>query len=198
MPDEENEMKKSLGPKTLVYPAPVWIVGSYDQDGRPNAMTAAWGGICCSKPPCVTVSLQKPRFSYKNILEHKAYTINVASEKLVRQADYLGIVSGKNTDKFAAAGLTAVRADLVDAPCIEEFPLVLECRLVQTVELGIHTQFIGEIMDVKADESVMNADGLPDIEKVAPIIFGPEIRTYHGIGRYLGKAFEIGKNLRSV
>ena len=187
-------MKKSFGPKTLVFPTPVWIVGSYDQNDRPNAMTAAWGGICCSKPPSVTVALQKPRYSYKNILERKAYTINVPSEKFARHVDYMGIVSGKNTDKFAATGLTPVRGELVDAPYIDEFPIVLECRLVQTVELGIHTQFIGEIMDVKADEAIIGADGLPDIEKVAPIVFGPEIRTYHGIGRYLGRAFEIGKN----
>jgi flavin reductase (DIM6/NTAB) family NADH-FMN oxidoreductase RutF len=188
-------MHKSLGPKTLVFPAPVWVVGSYDQHDRPNAMTAAWGGICCSKPPCVYVALQKPRFSYSNIVEKKAYTVSVPSEKYARQADYFGLVSGRNTDKFAVSGLTPVRGDFVEAPYIAEFPLVLECRLLQTVEIGLHTQFIGEIMDVKADESVIGEKGLPDIEKVQPIVFGPEIRTYHGIGRYLGRAFEIGKSI---
>jgi len=188
-------MHKSLGAKTLVYPTPVWVVGTYDQNGRPNVMTAAWGGICCSKPPCVYVALQKPRFSYNNIAEKKAYTVNVPSEKYAREADYFGMVSGRNSDKFAATGLTPIRGDLVEAPYIAEFPLVLECRLLQTIEIGLHTQFIGEIMDVKADESVIGENGLPDIEKVQPIVFGPEIRTYHGIGRYLGRAFEIGKSI---
>lgn len=178
----------------MVFPTPVWVVGTYDQKDRPNVMTAAWGGICCSKPPCIAVALQKPRFSYNNILEKKAFTINVPSEPYVRQADYFGIASGRNTDKFTATGLTPVRGEFVEAPYIAEFPLVLECRLVQTVEIGIHTQFIGEIMDVKADESVIGAEGLPDIEKVQPIVFGPEVRTYHAIGRYLGRAFEIGKD----
>jgi flavin reductase (DIM6/NTAB) family NADH-FMN oxidoreductase RutF len=188
-------MQKSLGAKTVVFPTPVWVVGSYDQKDRPNAMTAAWGGICCSKPPCVYIALQKPRFSYSNIKEKRAYTINVPSEKYVREADYFGIVSGRNTDKFAAAGLTPVRSERVDAPYIAEFPLILECKLIQTIEIGLHTQFIGEIIDVKADESVIGTNGLPDIEKVQPIVYSPENRIYHGIGNFLGKAFEIGKNI---
>ncbi len=188
-------MKKSLGAKALVFPTPVWIVGTYDKDGRPNGMTAAWGGICCSKPPCVYVALQKTRYSFAGIVARQAYTLNVPSETHAREADYFGMVSGRTTDKFAATGLTAVRSELVDAPYIAEFPLVLECKLIQTVEIGLHTQFIGEIMDVKAEDAVVADNGLPDIEKVAPIIFGPEIRTYHGIGRYLGRAFEIGKKI---
>ena len=188
-------MQKSLGAKTMVFPTPVWVVGSYDQNDRPNAMTAAWGGICCSKPPCVYVALQKPRFSYSNIAAKQAYTVNVPSEKYAKEADYFGMVSGRNTDKFAATGLTPVHGDFVEAPYIAEFPMVLECRLIQMVEIGLHTQFIGEIMDVKADDSVIGAKGLPDIEKVQPIVFGPEIRTYHGIGRYLGRAFDIGKSI---
>jgi flavin reductase (DIM6/NTAB) family NADH-FMN oxidoreductase RutF len=188
-------MKKSLGAKALVYPTPVWVVGTYDRKGRPNGMTAAWGGICCSKPPCVYVALQKTRYSYANIAERRAYTVSVPSEKHARQADYFGIASGRTTDKFAATGLTAVRGDLVDAPFVAEFPLVLECSVIETVEIGLHTQFIGEIMDVKADEAILADNGLPDIEKVAPIVYGPEVRSYHGIGRYLGRAFEMGKNI---
>lgn len=188
-------MKQSIGAKTLIFPTPVWIVGSYDKDGRPNGMTAAWGGICCSKPPCVYVSLQKSRYSYANIVARQAYTLNVPSEKYAQEADYFGIVSGRTTDKFAATGLTPVKSDVVDAPYIAECPLVLECKLVQTLELGLHTQFIGEVLDVKADEAVLAEGGLPDIEKVAPIVFGPEIRSYHGIGRYLGRAFDIGKKI---
>ena len=188
-------MKKSLGARALAFTTPVWVVGTYDKDDKPNVMTAAWGGICCSKPPCIYVSLRKPRYSYNNILERKAFTVSVPSEDFAKQADYFGIASGRNTDKFAAAGLTAVKSDLVDAPYVKEFPFVLECNVIHTLEIGVHTQFIGEIMDVKVDEAVLGEKGLPDIEKLKPIIFSPEIHTYHGIGEFLGKAFSIGKEI---
>lgn len=188
-------MKKSLGARTLVYPTPVWVVGSYDGEGRPNAMSAAWGGICCSRPPCLAVSLRSATYTHGNIVGRKAFTISVPSEAHVREADYIGMVSGRNADKFAATGLTPVRSALVDAPYVAEFPLVLECRLLHTVEIGLHTQFVGEILDVKADESVLGGKGLPDIEKVRPILFEPEIRTYHGVGKLIGEAFSIGKEM---
>ena len=189
-------MKESLGARPLVFPTPVWVVGTYDKQGRPDAMTAAWGAICCSKPPCVTISVQKIRYTYGNLMERKAFTINVPSETYSKEADYLGIASGKKIDKFSAAGLTPVKGDLVDAPYVKEFPLVLECILIHTHELGLHTQFIGEIKDVKADKSVLDEKGLPDIEKVKPFTYVPEIRTYYGIGKYLGKAFSIGKEIK--
>jgi flavin reductase (DIM6/NTAB) family NADH-FMN oxidoreductase RutF len=188
-------MKKSVGAKTLVYPTPVFVVGTYDKNGKPNVMTAAWGGICCSKPPCVAVSLRKPRYSYENIVAHKAFTVNITPEQYVKEADYFGIVSGRNRDKFAASGLTAVRSDLVDAPYIKEFPFALECSLLQTVEIGIHIQFIGEIIDIKADEAMLDEKGVPAIEKVKPVLFAPEMQAYYGVGNFLGKAFSIGKEI---
>ena len=188
-------MKTSLGSKTLVFPTPVWCVGSYDQNDKPNVMTIAWGGICCSKPACVTVSLRKATHSYGNIMTHKAYTISVPSERYAREADYFGLVSGKKVDKFAATGLTPLKGEHVHAPYIQEFPMVLECKVIHTHEIGLHIQFIGEIVDVKADENVMGDNGLPDITKVKPLIFAPEARTYHGVGDHLGNAFEIGKSM---
>ncbi|MEJ2696969.1 MAG: flavin reductase family protein [Candidatus Sulfobium sp.] len=186
-------MKKSLGAKTLLYPAPVLVVGSYDKGGKANVMTASWGGICCSSPPCIAVSLRKVTFTYGNVMDRQAFTINIPSEEYLKQADYFGTVSGKNEDKFAVSGLTAVKGDFVDAPYVKEFPLVIECKVLKTVEIGIHTQFIGEIRDVKADETVIDAGGVPDIEKLRPAIFTPESRTYYGVGRHLGKAFSMGK-----
>ena len=188
-------MKKSLGARTLAFPTPVWVVGTYDQDGKPNAMTAAWAGICCSKPPCVAVSLRKATYSYGNLMARRAFTISVPSEAHVREVDYFGMATGKEVNKFAAARLTPVNSTVVDAPYVKEFPLVLECKLLHTLEIGLHTQFIGEILDVKADPEVLGDKGLPDIDKVKPIVFGPEIRTYHGLGKYLGQAFAIGKDL---
>lgn len=187
-------MKKSLGASTNVMPTPVWLVGSYDRDGKPNIATIAWGGVCCSNPPAVTISLRKARHSYDSIMERKAFTVSVASSQFVREADYAGIASGRNADKFAVAGLTPVASELVDAPYVGEFPLVLECRLLQTVEIGVHTQFIGEIVDVKAEEELLT-DGELDPAKVQPLIYSPTNRLYYGLGPVVGRGFEIGKDL---
>ncbi|MGI6414631.1 MAG: flavin reductase family protein [Thermoguttaceae bacterium] len=186
-------MKKSLGAQTLVFPTPTWIVGTYDKDGRPNAMVAAWGGICCSDPPCIAVSLRKATYTYGSLIARKAFSVSVPSESHVREADYFGLVSGRDTDKFSATGLTPVRGDVVDAPYVEEFPMVLECSVLHVIELGLHTQFVGQIMDVKVDEAVLGSQGRPEIEKVRPIIFSPGDRVYHGVGAFLGHAFAIGK-----
>jgi flavin reductase (DIM6/NTAB) family NADH-FMN oxidoreductase RutF len=186
-------MKKSLGAKTLAQPAPAWVIGSYDSKGKPNIMTIAWGGICCSQPPCVTISLRKATYTYGCIKERNAYTINIPSVGQAKEVDYVGTVSGKNVDKFAMTMLTPVRSDLVDAPYIKEFPLVIECRVIHTLEIGLHTQFIGEIMDIKAEESVLGEHGLTDIVKVKPLIFDPGQGSYYSIGERIGKAFSIGK-----
>jgi len=188
-------MKTSLGPKTLIYPTPVWCVGTYDADGRPNVATIAWGGICCSKPPAVTISLRKATYTYGNIMDRQAYTISVPSAAYAKEADYFGIASGKRVDKFKAAGLTPVKSEQVDAPYVGEFPMILECKVIHTFEIGLHTQFIGEIMDVKVDEGVLGEDGYPDMNRIAPIAFAPEYRKYHEIGPLIGDAFSMGKEL---
>ncbi|MBL0224589.1 MAG: flavin reductase family protein [Geobacteraceae bacterium] len=186
-------MMKSLGARTLLFPTPVLMVGTYDRDGKPNLMNAAWGGICCSQPPCVAVSLRKATWSWAGIVERKAFTVGIACEARMVEADYVGIASGRDVDKFAVSGLTPVRSELVDAPYAAEFPVVLECRLLHTVEIGLHTQFIGEIVDVKADSDVLGEDGHPDIMKIQPLIYDTSHKGYHGIGPLLGKAFSVGK-----
>ena len=190
-----DDMKKSLGAKTLLFPTPVLMVGTYDLAGKPNLMNAAWGGICCSQPPCVAVSLRKATYSNGAIVERKAFTVGISCETRVVEADYVGIASGRDVDKFATAGLTSVRSELVDAPYAAEFPVVLECRVLHIVEIGLHTQFIGEIIDVKADHEVIDDDGLPDIMKIKPLIYDTGHKGYHGVGPFLGKAFAIGKEL---
>ncbi len=189
-------MKRSLGSKALIHPTPVWCVGSYDREGKPNVATIAWGGICCSKPPSVTVSLRKATYTYGNIMERKAYTVSVPSERFAREADYFGIVSGKTADKFAATGLTPEKSEIVNAPYVREFPLILECSVTNVVEVGLHTQFIGEVMDVKADEDILDENGLPDLKKLCPVIFTPESCYYYGIGELIGKAFSIGREIK--
>ncbi len=188
-------MKRSLGPKTLLFPAPVFVVGTYDEAGRPNIATVAWGGLCCSDPPCVAVALREATFTHGNIVRRKAFTVNLPGEEHLRLADFCGIESGRTVDKFARAGLTAERAGSVDAPCVVEFPLVLECRLLKTIALGLHTQFIGQILDVKVEECVLNAQGVVDLQKFRPLIFAPDSSAYHGVGPRLGRAFSEGKSV---
>ena len=188
-------MKKSLGAKTLVYPTPVFVVGTYSPNGQPNVMTAAWGGICCSQPPCVAVSLRQATYTHGNIVARKAFTISIPSEAHLRAADYFGLVSGREVDKFAAAKLTPVRSDRVDALYVKEFPMVIECRLAHMFELGLHTQFVGEILDVKVEEAALDSSGAADIKKVKPLVFAPDMQAYYGIGDFIAKAFSAGKSL---
>lgn len=190
-------MKKSRGAKTIVYPTPVFIVGTYATDGKPNAMAVAWGGICCSRPPCVSISVRKATYTYGNLMQRRAFTVNIPGEKHVKYADYFGLVSGRNVDKFAITGLTPVKSDLVDAPYIDEFPLNLACKVLEVHEIGLHTLFVGEIMDVLADESVYKADEKLDIRKVMPVIWAPDDGGYYGIGQYLGESFNIGNEIKS-
>lgn len=188
-------MKKSLGAQTIVYPTPVFIVATYDKENKPNAMAVAWGGICCSSPPCVAVSLRAATYSHGNIMERKAFTVNIPMENHVKECDYFGMASGRNKDKFSKTGLTPIKSDIVDAPYIKEFPLVLECAVIKVVEVGLHTQFIGEIKDVKIDEEFLDGNGNPDIEKIRPFFYAPGVQAYYGTGKNLGQAFSIGKEI---
>jgi len=188
-------MKKSLGAKTILYPTPVLVVGSYDVEGRANVMVAAWGGIACSKPPCVSVSLRSATSSHSNIMARKAFTISLPDEAHAAQADYFGIVSGRDQDKFKVSGLTAARSDVVDAPYVSEFPFVIECSIVAVHELGLHTQFVGEIKDVKVDDALLGDDGRVDLGRLRPILYVPDQQAYYGIGAFVGKAFSMGKGL---
>lgn len=185
-------MKQSRGAKPIVFPTPVFIVGTYDAAGKPNLMAAAWGGICCSRPPSLSISLRPATYTYGNIVARGAFTVNIASEQYVKEADYVGMVSGRDVDKFAATGLTPVRSDLVDAPYVAEFPVVVECKLLHTLEIGLHTLFVGEILDVKGEPAVFDAAGKLDITQVKPLVWAADGGGYYGVGEFLGAAFHIG------
>ena len=116
-------MKKSLGPGTWLYPTPVFVVGTYDAAGKPNVMTVAWGGICCSKPPCVAISVRKATYTYGNLMERRAFTISLPTQDQVVPADFFGVASGRDIDKFAAAGLTAVRVRVGRCPVRRRVPV---------------------------------------------------------------------------
>ena len=182
-------MKQSLGAKTIAVPTPVWLIGTYDEKNKPNLMTAAWGGICCSRPPCIQVSLRAATYSHGNIKKREAFTVNIPSDEYWREADYIGIASGRDTDKITDTGFTVTKSELVDAPVVDQCGLVLECNLKEMVELGLHTMYVGEILDVKADESALT-DGKLDIKKINPIVFNPGDSGYFSIGEKISDAFK--------
>jgi len=190
-------VKLALPAQPILLPCPVLIIGTYDSDGKPNIMNAAWGGIASSQPPCFSVSIREATLTYHNIQQTKAFTVNITSEKYLREADFVGMVSGRECDKFKETRLTPQKSKLVNAPIVKEFPYALECNLVKVVNLGLHTMFIGEIVGMVADSEVLNPNQFPDIEKVRPMLWGSYGNmAYYGIGDKLGDAFSVGKELQ--
>jgi len=189
-------MKQSIGARPVAYPLPVFVVGTYSHAGRPNAMVAAWGGICSSEPPAIAISVRKERSTYRNLMEKREFTISIPPVAYLAETDFFGIVPGEETDKFPATGLTPVRSTLVDAPFVREFPVVLECRTINRLEVGSHVQFIGQILDVKIDDRVIGSDGKPDLSKVNPIGFDLLRSEYYAMGKVVGKAFSAGKKFQ--
>ena len=184
--------KNSLEEMKLAMPVPVWVIGSYGPDGAANLMTASWCGLCCSEPPCVAMSLRPSRLSHGNIIERKAFTVNIPSRQYLAETDFFGMISGKTEDKFSATSLTPVHGKLVDAPYIKEFPLALECVLLRVIELGSHTHFIGEIVDVRENSSVPACNEQVDTARLAPIVCVPANKCYFELGQILGSAYFSG------
>ena len=180
--------KRSLGPRSILYPAPTVVVCTYDPEGRPNMMTASWVGVACSSPAMVSVSLRAATYSHGNIRMRKAFCVGIPTEAQWREVDHVGIVSGRDHLKFKTTDLTPKRSEHVDAPWVEEFPMTLECKLAETHELGLHTQYVGEIVNVLVDPDVMDEEDNVDIKRLRPIIFSPGAGVYHGVGKRLGKA----------
>lgn len=189
-------MKRSIGPKPLVYPLPAFLVGAYLADGKANIMTVAWGGICCSEPPLLAVSIRKERATYQAILDRKCFTVNIPRATMAAETDFAGIASGNKTDKFAELNLTAIKGEFVDAPFVKECPVVLEMALHSYTDLGSHTQFIGEIKDVKVDDNCLDESGNPVISRTNPLFYDGGGREYFQAGAPIGKAFSGGKIFR--
>ena len=179
----------NFGAKPLMYPQPVLIIGTYDENEVPNAMNAAWGITTDFSE--ITISLSDHKTT-DNLKIKKAFTVSMATEDQVIPCDYVGMESGRKVpDKFAKAGFHATKSEYVDAPLIDELPLAMECR-VKSFENGI---LVGEIVNVSADESVVT-DGAVDITKVKPISFDPFGNAYYGIGSKAGNAFKDGMALK--
>ncbi len=186
----------SLGPQAFLSPAPVMLVGTYDVEGRPNIMTATWGGVCCSQPPCLSVSLRRSTWTCRALQQKKAFTVSIPDRGMAGQADFAGLVSGSQENKFQTLGLTPVPGDHVDAPFVAECPVVLELLLRHTLELGSHIQFVGEIIDVKVNKDCLTPEGLPDASRIDALSFAPLTKEYYGTGEFVARAFAVGKTVK--
>lgn len=181
-------MRKNIGVHTFLYPQPVLMIATFDKDGNPDCMNAAWGGI--SDTNKITIAISASHKTTKNILKTKAFTISPATKKYVKECDYLGIASGNDIkDKLKACGLHATKSELVNAPIIEEFPLTLICKLVSydtTNEI-----LVGEIIDISVDEAILTNNKI-DVDKLEPISFDPVNNAYLLVKEKVGNAFKDG------
>lgn len=186
-------MRKNFGAKPLSYPQPVLIVAAYDENGTPNAMNAAWGGISDSEE--ISMCLSSGHKTVKDILKTGAFTVSMADAAHVTECDYLGIVSGNRVpDKLAKSGFHTTKSAFVNAPLIDELPIALECRLKDyKPETGMMR---GEIVNVSVDERVLDENGNVDPAKASPITFDPFNNTYLRLGEKVGNAFSDGKRIK--
>ena len=189
-------MKKvTLGPETYVYPKPAFLIGA-NVNEKPSFMAAAWCGILKSEPPMIGVGIRPQRHTFKGVQENSTFSVNVPSVNQMKEMDYCGIYSGVKEDKNKICGFTIFYGKLETAPLIEQFPVNLECKVVQELKLGSHFLFVGQIEEIHASEDALT-NGLPDIEKIKPIIYssGAE-KMYHGLGERIGPAHRAGMELK--
>jgi len=185
-------MKKNLGVKNWIFPMPVLMIGTYNADGTPNMMNAAWGGITLEDQ--ITICIDDTHKTWENIAARKAFTVAFGTVDTVKACDYLGIVSGnKVPDKVAKSGLTAVKSTFVDAPVMAELPMVLECELVSMNKENCNV--VGRILNCAVEESALT-DGKPDVAKMKPLCFDACQHVYRLMGEEVAKAFSCGKALK--
>ena len=186
-------MRKNFGPKPMCYPMPVYMIATYNSDGTPNVMNAAWGGISEEKE--ISICVDSGHKTAENVVERKAFTVSMATVPYMTACDYVGIVSGnKEPDKFAKAGFHATKSEFVDAPIIDELPMALECKLISYDPESC--RLVGEIVNVSADESVLGENGKVDVSKLQPITFDPMNHQYLALGEEVGRAFHAGLALK--
>lgn len=185
-------MRKNFGAKPNMYPMPVFIIATYDENGRADAMNAAWGGITGNTE--ITMCLSASHKTVKNIKKKKAFTVSMGERSYMAACDYVGMVSGNNVDnKVEKAGFTISKSEFVDAPVINELSLCLECKMKSYDEKTGH--LTGEIINVSVDEKALT-DGKVDVKKIEPITFDPFNSVYYVLGEKAGNAFSDGKKLQ--
>lgn len=187
-------MKKDLGIKPYLFPMPVLMISTYNEDGSVDVMNMAWGGICAHN--MVSLNIGEDHMTSKNIKRTGAFTLSIADVAHIEAADYFGIASGNNTpDKFERSGLSAIKSEKVNAPIVDEFPVTLECKVVEDKMESYGHHVIGEIMGVLAEESVLDTAGKVDITKLGAFAFDQFQNGYYAIGEKVGQAWETGKSL---
>lgn len=189
----QNKMKRNLGKKTIVAPLPVLIVATYDENGNPDAMNAAWGGQCTASH--VALNLALGHKTTANLRQKQAFTLSIANRQNLVMSDYFGLVSGRQEGKMERAGVHISRSRFVNAPVIEEYPLTLECRVVSMEEQFGEMHVVGEVVNTLADDSVLDNDGKVDLDKLQPLSFDSSARTYRVLGETVGIAFKDGGKL---
>lgn len=187
-------MKKDLGVLQAVYPMPVLMIATYDENGKVDVMNAAWGNICASDK--IALFISEPHKTTKNIRKIKAFTVSIADQSHMDAADFFGIASGNDMeDKFERTGYTATKSDKVNAPVIDEFPLVMECELAEIVETEHLHAVVGKIVNVAADEEVLDENGKVDPAKLNALAFDNFQSGYYAMGEKAGQAWDAGKSL---
>lgn len=185
-------MRKNFGAKPVLYPQPVFIIATYDENGTPDAMNAAWGGI--SEANEISICISENHKTTENVLARKAFTVSMATADYVTECDYVGVVSGKDVpDKLTRAGFHTVQSQFVDAPIIQELPMAVECKLISYDPESC--RLVGEIVNVCAEERVLT-DGKVDPAKLRPITFDPMNNAYLVLGEKVGNAFSDGLKLK--
>ena len=185
-------MRKNFGAKAACYPMPVYVIATYNADGSVNAMVAAWGGISEEKE--ISICVDDGHKSAENFVRSGAFAVSMATEKMLKACDYVGVVSGnKVPDKLERCGFHTFKSEFVDAPVIEELPMALECKVISYDEESC--RLVGEIVNVSADEFVLT-NGKIDPQKLRPITFDPANHTYLTLGEQVGKAFSDGLKIR--
>ena len=186
-------MRKNFGAKEMCYPMPVFMIGTYNEDGTPNVMNAAWGGV--TEDAQLTICVEAEHKTAKNILARKAFTVSMGTAKTVVACDYVGIVSGNDDpNKFAKAGFHATKSMFVDAPLIDELPMTLECEMISYDPESC--RLVGKVINVCVDEAYLDANGKVDVAKLQPITFDPVHHNYLVLGEKVGKAFHDGLTLK--
>ncbi|MDO5296057.1 MAG: flavin reductase family protein [bacterium] len=183
---------------TICYFTATVIATAYGQNGRADACTLAFYMVSSHVPPCVTIAINatQKRKTLQSILASQTFTVGFPSTAQIKEADYLGVESGYNTDKLKNIGFTVTKARTVHAPIINELPLTLECKLVHSVTVGSHTQLTGEVKNILAEENILNENNRILLEKMQPIIYDEEEFAYFGIGQRMSDAFKVGAALK--
>ena len=188
-------MKKNLGIVQAVYPMPVLMVAAYDENGKVNAMNAAWGMICNTDR--IALFIDEDHKTTQNLLKTTAFTVALADRAHMDVADFFGIASGnKMEDKFERTGYHAVKSEFVNAPIIEEFPVVMECELAEVTSTDSFYAIVGKIVNVAAEEGVLSENGKVDPAKLDALIFDQFQHGYYVTGEKVGKAWNAGAGLK--